>query len=151
MRSVDERCAIVRSRSRKISRHRRDRALVAMVVLMVIPLLDLAGRTATGGVPLPVASDEGLFGAVSLFGSSVGGYVLVALAGAAVAALITAICISRRRLSRGNPEDEASWRNESVMYDTGAPPREAKVEEAYGGSEGDDREHERVAARGEIR
>lgn len=97
MRSVDERCTAVRSRARRLRRKRNDRVLVILICLMALPLAGLAARTASEGAAVSPAADAGLFGAASLFGSSVGGYVLVALITAILVALITALCINRRR------------------------------------------------------
>ena len=44
MRSVDERCAAVRGRERKLRRRRNDRVLTILICLMALPLVDLAGR-----------------------------------------------------------------------------------------------------------
>ena len=108
MRSVDERCAAVRGRARRLRRRRNDRVLTILVCLMALPLVDLAGRTAAAGMAESPAAAGGLFGAASLFGPSVGGYVIVAMASFAVAVLVTLLLVFRRRTtSREEDETEA--------------------------------------------
>ena len=85
MRGTDERCAAVRRRTVRLRRRRMDGMLVALTCLMALLLVDLAGRTAATVSADPPAVESSLFGATSLFGSSVGGYVLVALVVAVVA------------------------------------------------------------------
>ena len=96
MRTADERVAAVRRRSRRLRRRRSDRALVTLACLMALPLVELVLRYAVGGSKLPDISDSDLFGATSLFGTSAGGYVLVAVISFAVAALLTAFLMIRR-------------------------------------------------------
>ena len=101
MRGVEERCAAVRGRARRLRRRRNGHMLVALVCLMAFPLAELVGRTAAVGmVELPVV-DGRLFGAASLFGANVGGYVLVALITAVVVALVTVLYSGRQRSSKG--------------------------------------------------
>ena len=123
MRSVDERCAAVRNRARRLRRRRHDGVLVVLICLMALPLVDLAGRTASGGAISLAASGEALFGAASLFGASVGGYVLVAVAGAVVAVLVMVFFKSRKTISRGSPEDEDRRRSEDSMREGESMPR----------------------------
>lgn len=108
MRSTDERIADVRRRSRRLSRRRGNRVLVALVCLMALPLIDLAGRRAMGNEAVSRLSGDGLFGTSSLFGPSVGGYVLVAVATAAIAVAVTALIITRRKTKREEPVPEHS-------------------------------------------
>ena len=104
MRSTDERCAAVRGRARRLRRRRNDRVLTILICLMALPLVDLAGRTAAAGMAESPTAASGLFGAASLFGTSAGGYVFVALVTAVVVALITVLCVRRRRL--GDDEED---------------------------------------------
>ena len=106
MRGTDERCAAVRRRTAKLRRRRTDHVLAVLICLMAIPLVDLAGRTAANVAADSSANETGLFGAASLFGSSIGGYVLVALVAAVVAVLITVLCIRRYRASKEEDVDE---------------------------------------------
>lgn len=116
MRSVDERVAAVRRRSKKIRRRRSDTALIVLVCLMALPLVDLAGRTVTGGALPSLILDENLFGAASLFGSSVGGYVLVAVISFALAVLVTAFILLRRKSS--SKQDGLSQEDEKPSVQT---------------------------------
>ena len=106
MRGTDERCAAVRRRTAKLRRRRTDHVLAVLICLMAIPLVDLAGRTAANVAADSSANETGLFGAASLFGSSIGGYVLVALVAAVAAVLITVLCIRRYRASKEEDVDE---------------------------------------------
>lgn len=116
MRSVDERCAAVRGRERRLRRRRNDRVLTILICLMALPLVDLVGRTATAGMAESPTAAGGLFGAASLFGSSIGGCAFVALITAVVVALITVLCVRRRRLGddgEGFPGGAAHSTNET--------------------------------------
>ena len=120
MRSIDERCTVVRSRAKRLRRKRNDRMLATLICLMAIPLTGLVGRavvtSAAEGAAQSPAADGGLFGAASLFGSSAGGYVLVALVTAVVVALIAALCITRRRTNREEtaaPDAQAAFPDET--------------------------------------
>lgn len=97
MRSVDERVAAVQRRTKRLRMRRNDRALAMAACLMMLPLAGLAGSYVTGSLAVPAATDAGLFGAASLFGSSAGGYVLVAVVSFAFAVLITVLLMLRRR------------------------------------------------------
>ena len=97
MRNVDERCAAVRGRTRRLRRKREGGVAAVVAALALFSLVDLVGRSASGGIASATPAGESLFGAASLFGPSVGGYVLVALVAAVIAVLITALCITRHR------------------------------------------------------
>lgn len=97
MRSTDERIAAVQRRSKRLRRHRNGRFLAILVFLMALPLVDLVGRHAAGSLSVPSLADTGLLGATSLFGPSVGGYVLVAVIAAIVAAVAVALVMARRK------------------------------------------------------
>ena len=96
MRTVAERVAAVRSRSRRLRRARANRMIAAFACLVALPLVGFVGRFVAEGPVMPSVSDGGLFGAASLLGPSVGGYVLVALVTAVAVALVTMICVKRR-------------------------------------------------------
>ena len=121
MRSVDERCAAVRRRARRLRRRRDDWALAILVCLMAIPLVDLAWRTASDVAAQSPEVEGGLFAAASLFGSSAGGYVLVALATAVAVVLITVLCIRHRR--QDNEEEDAAEAVLDHTDDTGIQDR----------------------------
>lgn len=110
MRDVDERVAAVQGRARRIKR-RRDRAIAGAVgacsvlVLACVVALPLVGGQITAG-----SGGSTLFGASSLFGPSIGGYVLVALVTAVVVALITVLCVTRRKKSDAQADDEGNDR-----------------------------------------
>ena len=106
MRSIDERVAVVQRRSKRLKQHRGDRILAAIIFLLALPLVDLVGRRATSGFVSP-ASESDLFGATSLFGPSIGGYVLVAVVAAAVTALVVMLLTARRNVKRGKEENHA--------------------------------------------
>lgn len=107
MRTVDERIAAVRKRSARLRLRRNDRLLGAFVCLMLFPLAGLAGSLAMGSLPVPADPGAGLFGASSLFGSSVGGYVLVAVLTAAIAVAVTVFLMMRRK-STGKRADDGT-------------------------------------------
>ena len=100
MRTVDERVAAVRNRSARLRRKRSDMLLGAFACLMLLPFFGLAGSLATGSLPAPADSGVGLFGASSLFGSSAGGYVLVAVLTAVIAVAVTVILTMRREAQK---------------------------------------------------
>ena len=100
MRTIDERVAVVQRRSKRLRRRRGDRALAVLIIVLALPLVDLVGRHAAGG-SAHSASGSGLFGATSLFGPSIGGYVLVAIVSAAVAVLAVTLVFARRKARRG--------------------------------------------------
>lgn len=106
MRSIDERVVAVQRRSKRLKHHRFDRVLAALVFLLAFPLVDLAGRHATSDF-VPSASDLGLFGASSLFGPSIGGYVLVAVVAAVVAGLVVMLLTARRNAKHDEEENPA--------------------------------------------
>lgn len=105
MRTVDERIAAVRSRSRRLRRKRSNLMLSAPLCLVALLLVGFAGGYAMYGEATNIEPGTGLFGASSLLGPSAGGYVLVAVVSFAVAVLITAIVMLRKR-SAGNAEHE---------------------------------------------
>ena len=107
MRTVDERVAAVRNRASRLRRKRRDRLLGAFACLMFLPLVGLAGNLAMGGLPAPADFGAALFGTSSLFGSSTGGYVLVAVLTAAIAVAVTVFLMMRRK-STGKRADDGT-------------------------------------------
>ena len=111
MRTVDERTAAVQRRSKLLRRRQLDRVLVVLACVLVVPLVDLAGRYATGSSTVPPAADGGLYGAASFFGSSAGGYVLAAVIAAAVAVAGTVLLMRRRGTRNRNVEDGRSGRD----------------------------------------
>ena len=114
MRSIDERCAAVRGRARRLSRRANGQAAVVVAVLALFSLIDLAGRSATDAAAEAMDPAEALFGAASLFGPSIGGYVLVGLVVAVVAVVVTLICMARRRSNAEQdrlPHEETSEGN----------------------------------------
>lgn len=115
MRNVDERCAAVRGRTRRLKRKREGGTAAVVAALALFSLVDLAGRSASNGFATAAASDGGLFGTASLFGPSIGGYVLVALVAAVVAVLVTVFFTMRRPKDddgEGKPESESDDGNE---------------------------------------
>ena len=96
MRTVDERVAAVRNRSARLRRKRSDRLLGAVACLMLLPAVGLAGSLAIGSLPTSADSGAGLFGTSSLFGSSAGGYVLVAVLAGTIAVTATVLLMMRR-------------------------------------------------------
>ena len=117
MRSLDERVAAVQNRSKKLRRKRDNRTLAIVVFLTVLPLLDLAGLTVTGALPEFSTSGETLFGATSMFGTSVGGYVLVGVVSFALAVLITVFIMLRRRQVEEREDAEAASRYAANPHD----------------------------------
>ena len=122
MRTVDERVAVVRSRSARLRRRRSDRMLGAFACLMLLPLVGLAGSLAMGSLPVPADSDAGLFGAASLLGSSAGGYVLVAVLAAAIAVAVTVLLTMRHSArSEAEEDDRRHMRSDSEERREGTP------------------------------
>ena len=119
MRTLDERVAAVRNRSARLRRKRSDRVLGAFACLMLLPLVGLARSLATGGLPAFADSDAGLFGTASLFGSSAGGYVLVAALAAVVAVAVTVFLMMRH-----GPRSEAEGNGEHQMRSDSKEKRE---------------------------
>lgn len=107
MRTVDERVAAVRNRSARLRRRRSNRMLGAFACLMLLPLAGLAGGLAMGSLPAPADSGAALFGTSSLFGSSAGGYVLVAVLAAAIAVTVTVLLMMRRKSKSERADDTA--------------------------------------------
>lgn len=105
MHTVDERISAVLRRSKRLRRRRSNHALIALICLMTLPLIDVAGRHAMSNLPMPVAPGIELLGASSMFGPSVGGYVLVALATAVIAVTVTALVVMRRRTKQEDEQD----------------------------------------------
>ncbi len=104
MRDVDERVAAVQGRVRRMKR-KRDRATVgALGTLTVIVLACAVGMPLVDGRFDAASGGATLFGASSLFGPSAGGYVLVAIVTAVVVALVTVLCVTRRRSGRDKGE-----------------------------------------------
>lgn len=121
MRNIDERCAAVRNRERRLQRRRSKSALVVILCLALIPLVDLAGRSASGTGVLPFSPIGELFGTSSLLGPSAGGYVLVAVAAAAIAVVVTALLMARRHASGksdAQPDDSRAINREASETDT---------------------------------
>ena len=117
MRSIDERCAAVCGRARRLSRRANGQAAVVVAVLALFSLIDLAGRTATDGLAEGIVPADALFGAASLFGPSVGGYVLVGLAAAVAAVSITLIVMARRRSNAGQAHPTHETTNEGNTHE----------------------------------
>ena len=105
MRDIDERVAAVQRRVRRIKRQRDRAAVGALGTLTALVLACEVGMPLVGGRYDVAPGASTLFGASSLFGPSAGGYVLVALITAVVVALVTALCMSRRR--SGGEKDSA--------------------------------------------
>ncbi len=127
MRTVEERIAAVQKRSARLRRKRSDRLLGALACLMLLPVAGLVGSLAIGGMPASADSDAGLFGTASLFGSSAGGYVLVAVLTAAIAVATTMLLMIRRQAheeKRSTPEASTSFsaKADSQHIDDAAKP-----------------------------
>ena len=100
MRDIDERVAAVQGRVRRMKRT-HDRVVVgALAACVVLVCTGLVGMPVVSGQTTAAHDGSYLFGTSSLFGPSVGGYVLVAIVTAVVAALVTVLCVTRRRSSR---------------------------------------------------
>ena len=108
MRDVDERVAAVQGRVRRMKR-KHDRAAVgALAFMSVLAFIGLMGMPIANGQTTAASEGSTLFGASSLFGPSIGGYVLVALVAAMVAVLITVFCLMRRKSSDADGEEAAA-------------------------------------------
>lgn len=127
MRTLDERVVAVRSRSKRLRQRRRDHAFAALACLAIIPLLCLAGRGVVIGSPTATGSGGELFGAASLFGSSAGGYVLVAVLAATVAVAVTVLIMARKR-RHGEESDETEKLRQRDTVEN-AKEKEARHEE----------------------
>ena len=112
MRSTEERMLAVRRRSSRLRRHRGGRALAVLAFLMALPVVDLVGRYAAGNLAGAPSTENMLFGAASLFGASVGGYVLAVVIAAVITVVVTAFLMMRRG-SRGGAEDDGERRMNS--------------------------------------
>ena len=97
MRDVDERVAAVRGRVRKMRRTRDRSAVGALAACIALACVGLVGMPIASGQANAAHDGSYLFGASSLFGPSVGGYVLVAIITAVVVALVTVLCVTRWR------------------------------------------------------
>ena len=102
MRSVDERVAAVLRREKRLRKRRDGASLTIVAVITLLPFVGFAKITVSNTSAAPSPSGGGLFGASLLYGSNVGGYILVALASCAVAVLVTAFLMMRRQ-----PHDDA--------------------------------------------
>ena len=115
MRDVDERVAAVQRRTRNMKR-RRDRSIMgALATLTMFAFVGLMGLPVVSGQATAAPGASSLFGAASLFGPSAGGYVIVAVATAVVVALVTMLCVTRRRSGderRGIPEAKTGLADE---------------------------------------
>ena len=119
MRDVDERVAAVQRRVRRIERQ-RDRATAgALGTLTVLVLACVMGMPLVGGQLGVASGGSALFGASSLFGPSVGGYVIVALVTAVVVALVTVLCVTHRRSAKEEmdvPEAPTAFSDETDSH-----------------------------------
>lgn len=97
MRDVDERIAAVQGRVRRMKRKNDRVAVGALAACMVLACVGLVGMPVANGQAATSHDGSSLFGATSLFGPSIGGYVLVAIITAVVVALVTALFVMRRR------------------------------------------------------
>lgn len=96
MRSVDERVTSVRRRERGRSLKTRLLGMVGACALVCLALvLSVVGSDVTA----PPSAGQGLYGA-SIFGETVGGYVLVAIVSFIAASTLTFACL-RHRAHRG--------------------------------------------------
>ncbi|MDO4851128.1 MAG: hypothetical protein Q4A93_04635 [Actinomycetota bacterium] len=109
----------MRGRTRKLRRRREGNTAAIVVVLALFSLVDLLGRSASEGFSTSTPSDEGLFGASSLFGPSIGGYVLVALVAAVVAVLVTVFFTMRRPGKGGEEEADTETSGDSAGENEG--------------------------------
>lgn len=98
--TVERMDRVFRRASRMRSRHYRTMLPVftACAVLLGVGLVGAIG--AFGGFG-SLVSVGGLYGASSLMGSEIGGYVIVALLSAALAVVVTLICVMRSRRFTG--------------------------------------------------
>ncbi|MBR1828599.1 MAG: hypothetical protein IJ781_03700 [Atopobiaceae bacterium] len=92
MRSVDERVTSVRRRERGRSLKTRLLGMVGACALVCLALvLSVVGSDVTA----PPSAGQGLYGA-SIFGETVGGYVLVAIVSFIAASTLTLACLRHR-------------------------------------------------------
>ncbi|MDO4400809.1 MAG: hypothetical protein Q4D27_07675 [Coriobacteriia bacterium] len=95
MLETDERMDKVLRKASRMKRRRARMALPALSACAVLLGVGLIGAIgAFGGFGSPVSVDD-LYGASSLMGSEAGGYVIVALLAAALAVVVTLICVIR--------------------------------------------------------
>lgn len=110
MRDVDERVAAVRGRVRRMKR-KRDRAAMGALATCALALVAILVGMPLMGERITIApAGSTLFGASSLFGPSIGGYVIVALVAAVAAVLITVFCVTRRKKDDAPVDDERNSR-----------------------------------------
>ena len=105
MRDVDERVVAVQRRVRRI-KHKRDRAMIGVLGTCTVLVLVCVFSLPFMDKQFAVSDAPTLLGSASLFGPSVGGYVLVALVTAVVVGLVTALFISRRKKNDISTDDE---------------------------------------------
>lgn len=118
MRNVDERMAAVRVRVAQTRRKRERGAVALAAVAAFLCVGSVAGMSAFVGSTTGAPFSSTLFGATSVFGPGVGGYVLVALISGAVAVLVTVLCVRNRKLSQEAPEGEGGkQQNATVVED----------------------------------
>ena len=107
MRNVDERMAAVRVRVAQTRRKRERGAVALAAVAAFLCVGSVAGMSAFVGSTTGAPLSSTLFGATSVFGPGVGGYVLVAL-----------LCVRNRKLSQEAPEGEGGkQQNATVVED----------------------------------
>ena len=97
MRDVDERVSAVQGRVRRMKRKRERTMVGALATMAVLVCAVLVSVPVVTEQTESTSGSSTLFGAASLFGPSIGGYVLVAIVTAVVVALITAFFMMRRK------------------------------------------------------
>lgn len=95
MLGTDERMEKVLRRASRIQRRRERVAFPALSACAILLGVGLIGAIGTfGGFGSQVSIDD-LYGASSLLGSDMGGYIIVAILAAALAVVITLICVMK--------------------------------------------------------
>ena len=97
MSSTDERMDKVFRKASRMERRRRQTAIPAMGALAVFLGIGLLGSINLFSGSGADVSVDGLYGSSLMLGSDVGGYIIVAIIAAALAATITLICARRSR------------------------------------------------------
>ena len=112
MRGIDEQVVAVQRCTRNMKRRRDCSAMGTLATLTVFAFVGLMGLSVVYEQASSAFGWASLFGASSLFGPSASGYVIVAVATAVVVALVTMLCVTRRRPGserRDIPETETGF------------------------------------------
>lgn len=117
MLDTDARVAAVNARAARLRKRKERRIDAALAASCAVICLGLFGVARMLSEHSSIVSVHELYGASSMLGADVGGYVVVALISFSLAVIVTVLCLRRRRSDSSGSDDAFALHNDGRKGD----------------------------------